>query len=77
MREALLLAARAAELGEVPVGAVVVSGDEIIGRGHNCSIIEHDATGSRGGQRTACGWPAALAIIDYPALRFMSRLNRA
>ena len=45
MQESLVLAARAADLGEIPVGAVVVSGDEIIGRGHNCSIIEHDATG--------------------------------
>ena len=30
MRRALSLAAKAAELGEVPVGAVIVKGDEII-----------------------------------------------
>ncbi len=35
MREALVLAARAASEGEVPVGAVVVRGDEIVGRGYN------------------------------------------
>ena len=35
MREALAEARLAAEQGEVPVGAVVVSGGRIIGRGHN------------------------------------------
>lgn len=35
MKEALALAALAAENGEVPVGAVVVKGDEIVGRGYN------------------------------------------
>ena len=35
MREALALAKKAAEMGEVPVGAVVVSKGEIIGRGYN------------------------------------------
>ena len=35
MREALTLAGRAGASGEVPVGAVIVRDDEIIGRGHN------------------------------------------
>ena len=35
MKEALRLAAEAAEEGEVPVGAVVVLGDRIVGRGRN------------------------------------------
>lgn len=35
MREALCLAQRAAAQGEVPVGAVVVKDDEIVGRGYN------------------------------------------
>ena len=35
MREALNLAKLAADDGEVPVGAVVVKGDEIVGRGYN------------------------------------------
>lgn len=44
MREALLLAGRAAESGEVPVGAVLVIGGEIVGRGYNAPISTHDAT---------------------------------
>ena len=47
MREALKEARRAARMGEVPVGALVVSGDErrdIIGRGHNLTIARHDPT---------------------------------
>jgi tRNA(Arg) A34 adenosine deaminase TadA len=35
MREALREARAASELGEVPVGAVVVRDGEVIGRGHN------------------------------------------
>lgn len=42
MREALALAAQGAALGEVPVGAVLVQGGEIIGRGFNCPISGHD-----------------------------------
>ncbi len=44
MREALSLAARAAERGEVPVGAVVVMGGAIAGRGWNSPIARHDPT---------------------------------
>jgi haloalkane dehalogenase/tRNA(adenine34) deaminase len=44
MREALAEAARAAERGEVPVGAVVVAGGEIVGRGHNQPIAANDPT---------------------------------
>lgn len=35
MRAALKLAAKAAELGEVPIGCVIVHQDQIIGRGYN------------------------------------------
>lgn len=42
MREALGLASSAAAAGEVPVGAVVVKDGEIIGRGWNAPISEHD-----------------------------------
>ena len=42
MRLALAEARRAAELGEVPVGAVVVRGDELLGAGHNRREIEGD-----------------------------------
>ncbi len=42
MREALMLAAQGAALGEVPVGAVLVQDGQIIGRGFNCPISRHD-----------------------------------
>ncbi len=42
MREALTLAGQAAQLGEVPVGAVVVKEGKIIGRGFNAPISRHD-----------------------------------
>jgi len=44
MQEALKLAAQAEELGEVPVGAVVVKEGEIIGRGFNQPISGCDPT---------------------------------
>jgi tRNA(adenine34) deaminase len=44
MAEALALAARAAEQGEVPVGAMVVKDGEIIGRGFNAPISCSDPT---------------------------------
>lgn len=42
MREAMAEARRAAELGEVPVGAVLVRDDKVIGRGFNQPISSHD-----------------------------------
>ncbi|PWD86613.1 tRNA adenosine(34) deaminase TadA [Ignatzschineria cameli] len=44
MQEALLEAKKAGALGEVPIGAVIVYKGEIIARGHNRSIIDHDPT---------------------------------
>ena len=44
MQEALTLAEQARDLDEVPVGAVVVMNDQIIGRGFNCPISQHDPT---------------------------------
>lgn len=41
---ALALAQRAYDLGEVPVGAVLVKGEKIIGEGWNQPITTHDAT---------------------------------
>ncbi|MBZ6065152.1 tRNA adenosine(34) deaminase TadA [Aeromonas schubertii] len=43
MRHAMMLATRAEAIGEVPVGAVVVLGEEVIGEGWNRSITTHDA----------------------------------
>ena len=45
MRAALAEAERAAAVDEVPVGAAVVLGGEVIARGHNCSVIDNDPTG--------------------------------
>lgn len=42
MQHALALAEKASAMGEVPVGAVLVKGDEIIGEGWNQPIAHHD-----------------------------------
>jgi tRNA(adenine34) deaminase len=44
MREALAEARRGAEAGEVPVGAVVVSGGVVVSRAHNAPISRKDPT---------------------------------
>ena len=44
MEEALRSAQRALEAGEVPVGAVVVCGERIVGRGWNRNLTDHDPT---------------------------------
>lgn len=44
MREALLLAQQAKDLGEVPVGALVVRDGHCLGRGMNAPIAHHDPT---------------------------------
>lgn len=44
MQQALVQAEQAAAMGEVPVGAVVVKGGEIIARARNAPIAEHDPT---------------------------------
>jgi len=44
MRQALALAEEAQALGEVPVGAVVVLGNQVVGRGRNSSIAQNDPT---------------------------------
>lgn len=44
MRRALALAQHAAEQGEVPVGALLVLGNEVIGEGWNRPIASHDPT---------------------------------
>ncbi len=44
LRQALILAQRAAAAGEVPVGAVVVRSGEIVGRGYNAPVSSSDPT---------------------------------
>lgn len=44
MEEAIREAEKAAALGEIPIGAVVVCDGQIVGRGHNLREQEHDPT---------------------------------
>jgi len=44
LREALKEASKAEKKGEVPVGAVVVCSNKVVGRGHNQSITLNDPT---------------------------------
>jgi tRNA(adenine34) deaminase len=44
MQEALRCAQRALDVGEVPVGAVVICEDKIVGRGWNRNISDSDPT---------------------------------
>jgi tRNA(adenine34) deaminase len=44
MRHALQLAAQAQQRAEVPVGAVLVLGEQVIATGSNCPIATHDPT---------------------------------
>jgi tRNA(adenine34) deaminase len=44
MQQALVEAETAARLGEVPIGAVVVRGGEVIGRGYNLRETSNDPT---------------------------------
>lgn len=44
MQRALELAEKAQSLGEVPIGAVLVKDDQIIGEGYNSPIGQHDPT---------------------------------
>jgi tRNA(adenine34) deaminase len=44
MREAIVEARKAMEWGEVPIGAVIVHGEEIVGRGYNMRETWKDPT---------------------------------
>ncbi len=44
MAEALAQARNAAELGDVPIGAIIVRGDKIVSAAHNRRIIDRDPT---------------------------------
>ncbi len=44
MRHALTLAHKAADLGEVPVGAVLVKNGQLLSEGWNQTILNHDPT---------------------------------
>ena len=53
MRQALQLALRAQEEGEVPVGALLVLDNQVIGEGWNRPIGRHDPTAHAGSWRCA------------------------
>jgi tRNA(adenine34) deaminase len=42
MQQALALAHKACDLGEVPIGALIVKENTVLGRGWNCPIARHD-----------------------------------
>src|SRR6185437_4604619 len=44
MEQALEQARLAAQAGEVPIGALVIRDGEIVGRGHNRNLLDHDPT---------------------------------
>jgi tRNA(adenine34) deaminase len=62
MGEALALARAAGARGEVPVGAVVVRDGQVIGRGGNAPIGEHDPTAHA---EIAALREAARAVRNY------------
>ena len=62
MRRALELAQRAAGEGEVPVGALVVSGGQVVGEGWNRPIGRHDPTAHAEIEALRA---AALALGNY------------
>ncbi len=67
MRMALDLAREAEDTGEVPVGAIVVAGGDVIGRGRNSPIERSDPTAHA----------EILAIRDASAATGNYRLNNA
>ena len=69
MREALELARQGAALGEVPVGAVVVMGGAIVGRGWNCPIGRHDPTAHAGATRYCTLEPCVMCAGGLVAAR--------
>lgn len=66
MQHALTLARRAEQEGEVPVGAVIVLNDEIIGEGWNRSIASNDPTAHAEVQalRDAAGRAGNYRLVD-------------
>jgi len=62
MQRALELAAQAAAHDEVPVGAVIVRGDDIVGEGHNRPIAAHDPSAHAEIEALRAG---ALALGSY------------
>jgi tRNA(adenine34) deaminase len=66
MRRALELAQRAAEVGEVPVGAVLVQGHEVVGEGWNrpISLCDPTAHAEMIALRAAAAWIGNYRLVD-------------
>jgi len=66
MQRALALAKRAQDEGEVPIGALVVLQDEILGEGWNRPIAAHDPTAHAEIQaiRAACELLGSFQLTD-------------
>jgi tRNA(adenine34) deaminase len=62
MRRALQLAQRAEDAGEVPVGALVVRGGQVLGEGWNHPITAHDPTAHA---EIMALRAASAAVADY------------
>jgi tRNA(adenine34) deaminase len=73
MREALIEARKAAEAGDIPIGAVAVRDGQIVGRGHNCREQSHDPTAHaevvalRQAAQTLGGW-RTVGVTLYTTL---------
>lgn len=65
MREALREARKAEAAGEIPVGAVVVSGDCVIARAHNQTELLHDVTAH-------AEMLAVTAAADYLGAKYLT-----
>ncbi|OYU94292.1 MAG: tRNA-specific adenosine deaminase [Bacteroidetes bacterium B1(2017)] len=68
MREALKEAQKAFDMGEVPVGAVVVYENKIIGKGHNLTEQLHDVTAHAEMQ-------AITAAANYIGAKYLSECS--
>lgn len=66
MMEAIAEAHKAESIGEVPIGAVIVQNDEIIGRGYNLRETRHDPTAHAElvAIRDACDRIGAWRLLD-------------
>src|SRR6478672_6831211 len=66
MQEAIAEARKAEAIGEVPIGAVIVRNNEIIGRGHNLRETKHDPTAHAEmvAIRDACERIGAWRLLD-------------
>lgn len=69
MREAIREAEKAAQMGEVPIGAVIVRDGAIVGRGHNLRETDKDPTAHaeilalREAARTLGGWRLTDSVM--------------